>query len=71
MVYLEQFIEAVQQLPYQHFSDFKSAFDNGDRRRPKSVWWKLSVILFGRNRDHKRSSLPLNGSIIEVISRIR
>ena len=59
MVSLEQFIEAVQQLPYQHFSDLKSAFDNGERRRPKSVWGKLSVILFGRNKDHKRASLSL------------
>ena len=59
MVSLEQFIRAVQQLPYQHFSDLKSALDKGDRRRPKSVWGNLSVILFGRNKDHKRASLSL------------
>ena len=35
----------------------KSALDKGDRRRPKSVRGNLSVVLFFRNKDHKRASL--------------
>ena len=70
-VSLEQLIREVQQSPYQHFSDLKFALDKGDRRKSKSVWGNLSVILFGRNKDHKRASLLLNGILIEIISRFR
>ena len=56
MASVEQFAEALVQLGYENFYDLKAVLNKGDRRSPKSVWGRLSLNIFGKNKDVKRNS---------------
>ncbi|KAI6660128.1 hypothetical protein LOD99_10572 [Oopsacas minuta] len=59
MTSLEQFVTAITQLGYNDFDKLKVALDNGDRRRAKSVWGKLSILIFNKNKPNTRAPLYL------------
>ncbi|KAI6659719.1 hypothetical protein LOD99_10709 [Oopsacas minuta] len=59
MTSLEQFVTAITQLGYNDFDKLKVALDNGDRRRAKSVWGKLSILTFNKNMPNTRAPLYL------------
>ena len=57
MTSIEQFVEALHKLGYDDFKDIQDILNKGDRRQSKSVWGKLSITLFGKNKATKRDSL--------------
>ena len=50
-------MEALHKLGYDDFKDIQDVLNKGDRRKPKSVWGKLSITLFGKNKATKCDSL--------------
>ncbi|KAI6648422.1 hypothetical protein LOD99_8212 [Oopsacas minuta] len=59
MTSLVQCVTAITQLGYNDFDKLKVALDNGDRRRAKSVWGKLSILIFNKNKPNTRAPLYL------------
>ena len=57
MTSIEQFVEALQKLGYDSFDTARDALNKGDKHKPKSVWGKLSITLYGKNKATKRDSL--------------
>ena len=55
----DSFVQALLQLGYNDYVSLTQALDKGNRRCAKSIWGKLSVLLFGKNRPNKRTSICL------------
>ena len=55
----DEFARALLQLGYRDFGIVKLALDKGCRSSPKSIWGKLSTLIFGKNKDSKRNSLSI------------
>ena len=55
----DEFARALLQLGYRDFGTVKPALDKGCRSSPKSIWEKLSTLIFGKNKDSKRNSLSI------------
>ena len=56
MTSIEQFVEVLHKLGYNDFKVIQYVLNKGDRRKPISVWGKLSITLFGKNKATKRDS---------------
>ena len=63
MELVEQFVQALLQLGYDYFDRLKTALDKGERRKAKSVWGKLAMIIYGKNKDIKRNSLSMKWNL--------
>ena len=50
MTSIEQFVEALHKLGYDDFKDIQDILNKGDRSQPKTVWGKMSITLFGKNK---------------------
>ena len=59
MASIEQFVQALLKLGYANFQIIKAALDMGDRRKAKSIWGKLAITIFGKNKACKREYLYL------------
>ena len=69
------FIEALQKLGFNDFANLKIALDSDKPQIPKSLWGKLALMVFGKNRDNKRSALScrwrLNRGNIQLLLKDR
>ena len=57
MTSIEQFVEALHKLGYDYFKVISYVLNRGDRRRQNSVWGKLSITLFEKNKATNHDSL--------------
>ena len=56
---LKNLVMAILKLGYKDYGTLVEALENGNRRSAKSLWGKLSVVMFGKNRPNKRTTLHL------------
>ena len=55
----DSFVHAMLRLGYKDLDSLIQALEKGNRRCAKSIWGKLSKLIFGKNRNDKRTSLHL------------
>ena len=69
----DKFLEALLSLGFDYFPTLKCVLQKSNRSKADSMWGKLASIIFGVNRDNKRSFLNArwrhnSGNIQEILS---